>query len=46
MLILVQKGPKCFINFPWAKNGRDLKRDISPLTEILMLIFEWKMSKG
>ena len=46
MYILVQKGPKCFIICPQAKNGRSLIRNISPLNRLLMLGFEWQVDKG
>ena len=45
MLILVQKGKKCFIICPWAKNGCGLRRNVSPLTGLLTVRFECQMSK-
>ena len=49
MYILVQKGPKRFIICPRAKmdkNGRGLRGNISPLTGLLKLKFEWQMRKA
>ena len=46
MHILAQKVPKCLIIGLRAKNGRNLIRNISPLTGFTELIFERQVSKG